>query len=356
MSEATTTVQSARRAFFPLDRQLRLYDKHWSEGVAKQAVKYSGKLSFGEATEALAELAQIDISVNSVWRLAQHWGEALRVTEEQEDERANGSIESLATGKVEQKTDPRLGAAMDGAMIYIRGEEWKELKVGCFFEVELEPTLDPETKDWIELGHACHSTYICHLGGPEKFGQKMWTESKRRRWHQAVDTQVVGDGAAWIWNLVGDYFYDAYQVVDWFHATEHLALAAHLAFGESNQEALRWLKQQETPLFQGHADRIAQTIISLAEEKSGAKEDLLQQAGYFANNQHRMHYLEMRSDGWVIGSGMVESGGKRFKDRFTGSGMRWSRAGAERLLPVRAAILSRRYDERWRTAYNSPPN
>src|SRR3989304_2315729 len=157
----------------------------------------------------------------------------------------------------------------------------------------------------------------------------MWTESKRRRWHQAVDTQVVGDGAAWIWNLVGDYFYDAYQVVDWFHATEHLALAAHLAFGESNQEALRWLKQQETPL---------------------------QQAGYFANNQHRMHYLEMRSDGWLIGSGMVESGGKRFKDRFTGSGMRWSRAGAERLLPVGAALLSRPYDERWRAAHNSPPN
>ena len=342
--------------FFPLDRQLRLNDAHWSEGVAQKAVKYSAKMSYADATEALQELAQIEISENSVWRLTQRWGEALKRVEEKEDERANGIIESLATGKVETRSDPRLGAAMDGAMIYIRGEEWKELKVGCFFEVELAPVRDAETKEWMELGHACHSTYVCHLGGPEKFGQKMWTESKRRCWHHAVDTQVVGDGAAWIWNLVGDYFYDAHQVVDWYHATEHLALAAHLAFGEGTPEAIRWLKQQETPLFQGHADRIAQTITEMVQEKPNAKEELLKQAGYFTNNQHRMSYLEMRTDGWLIGSGSVESGGKRFKDRFANAGMRWSRTGAERLLPVRSALMSCRFDERWRSAYNSPPN
>jgi len=335
---------------------LRLKDKHWSEGVAQKAVKYSAKMSYADATEALQELGQIEISENSVWRLTQRWGEALKVAEEQEDERANGVIESLATGKVERKDDPRLGAAMDGAMMYIRGEAWKELKVGCFFEIEVEPTQDPETQDWIELGHARKNSYVCYLGGPEKFGQKMWTESKRRRWHQAVDTQVIGDGAPWIWNLAGDYFYDAHQVVDWYHAKEHLALAAQLAFGENTPEAVRWLKQQETPLYQGHADRIAQTITDLAGEKSNAGDELLKQAGYFANNQRRMNYLEMRSDGWLIGSGCVESGGKRFKDRFCDAGMRWSRVGAERLLPVRAAIMSHRFDERWRTAYNSPPN
>ena len=245
---------------------------------------------------------------------------------------------------------------MDGAMIYIRGEEWKELKVGCFFEVEWMPEQDPETKDWVELGHAWQSSYVCHLGGPERFGQKMWTESKRRKWQRAVDTQVVGDGASWIWNLVGDYFYDAHQVVDWYHAKEHLALAAHLAFGEGTPEALRWLKQQETPLFQGHADRIVHTITGLAQARPAAGEELSKQAGYFSNNQHRMNYLEMRSDGWLIGSGAVESGGKRFKDRFADAGMRWSRHGAERLLPVRAAVMSHRFEERWRAAYNSPPN
>ena len=319
-------------------------------------MKYSAKLTYAEAREALQELAQIEISENSVWRLTQHWGEALKRVEAQEDERANGTVENQATGKVETKSDVRLGASMDGTMIYIRGEAWKELKVGCFFEVEPAPTLDPETMDWVDLAHARNLTFVSHLGGPEPFGKKMWTESKRRCWHHAVDTQVVGDGAVWIWNLAADYFYDAHQVVDWYHATEHLAAAAHLAFGEGTPEASRWFKQQETPLFQGHADRIAQTILTLPDQHPDAKEELQEQAGYFTHYHHRMQYMELRSDGWVIGSGMVESGGGRFKDRFAQAGMRWSRNGAERLLPVRSAFMSERFDERWRSAYNSPPN
>jgi len=171
----------------------------------------------------------------------------------------------------------------------------------------------------------------------------------------ALGCSYVGDAAAWIWNLAATYFYDAHQLVDWYHATEHLASAAHLAFGEGTPQAIRWFKQQETPLFQGHADQVAQAITNLAEDEPG-KENLLKQANYFTNHQHRMQYLEMRSEGWLIGSGMVESGGKRFKDRFARAGMRWSRAGAERLLPVRSAIMSRRFDTRWKNAYNSPQN
>jgi len=332
-----------------------LRDKHWSEGLAKRAVKYSGKLSYEEATEALQELGQVAISVKSVWRLTQRWGEVLQEVDAREDEQANRRLESLASGRLEQKTDQRLGAAMDGTMLYIRGEAWKELKVGCIFEVEPEPTLDGETKDWIELGRARQTTYVNHLGGPEPFGEKMWTEARRRNWHQAIDTQVVGDGAPWIWNLVATYLYDAHQVVDWYHATQHLAQASQLAFGEGSPEAKRWFKQQETPLFQGHADQVAQHITLLANQQ-GATEDLLKQAGYFSHHHHRMQYLEMRADGWLIGSGMVESGGKRFKDRFTRAGMRWSRTGAERLLPVRSAIMSNRFDARWHIAYHSPLN
>jgi len=335
---------------------LNLRDKHWSEGIARQAVKYSGKLPFGEVAEALQEIGQIDISVKSVWRLTERWGAALKALEVKEDEQANRSYGPPAANPVGAGAEKRRGAAMDGTMLYVREEGWKELKVGCIFEVELAPTIDPETKDWIELGHARNTSYVSHLGGPEDFGQKMWTEARRRHWHQACDTQVIGDAATWIWNLVGDYFYDSHQVVDWYHAKEHLAHAAHLAYGEGSSEAIGWLKQQETPLFQGHADQVSQTIINLAQRRPGAKEELLKQAGYFANNQHRMYYLEMRAEGWLIGSGMVESGGKRFKDRFTKSGMRWSRSGAEHLLPIRTALLSGRFDQRWAAAYNSPPN
>jgi hypothetical protein len=335
---------------------LKLADKHWSEGVARLAVKYSGKLPFAEAAEALQEIGQIDISVKSVWRLTQRWGTALKAVEAKEDERANRSYEPPAVNLLDPQVEKRRGAAMDGTMLYVREEGWKELKVGCIFDVELARTIDPETQDWIEVGQARNNSYISHLGGPEAFGQKMWTEAQRRQWHRARDTQVIGDAAPWIWNLAADYFYDAHQMVDWYHAKEHLAQAAHLAFGEGSPEAIRWLNGQETPLFQGHADRVSQIIAELAERHPRVKEDLLKQAGYFANNQHRMYYLEMRAEGWVIGSGMVESGGKRFKDRFTRSGMRWSRSGAERLLPIRTALLSGWFDKRWVAAYNSPPN
>jgi hypothetical protein len=324
--------------------------------VARQAVKYCGKMSFAEVVETLQEVGQIDISVKSVWRLTQRWGEAIQALEAKETERANRTYDPLAADPDGQAITKRRGVAVDGTMIYVRQEGWKELKVGCFFDVELAPWTDPETGDRIELGRARNNSYVSHLGGPEAFGEKMWSEAHRRCWHQARDTQVIGDAAVWIWNLVGDYFYDAHQVVDWYHAKEHLSQAAHLACGEGSSQALPWLHRQETPLFQGYPDRVSQAITRLAEQHPSAKEDLLKQAGYFANNQHRMYYLEMRADGWLIGSGVVESGGKRFKDRFTKSGMRWSRSGAEHLLPIRAAIMSRRFDERWETAYNSPPN
>ncbi len=67
-----------------------------------------------------------------------------------------------------------------------------------------------------------------------------------------------------------------------------------------------------------------------------------------------MQYLEVREEGFPIGSGMVESACKQFRARFDGAGMRWSREGAERMIPVRAAIMSHRFDEVWHDAYKSP--
>lgn len=83
-------------------------------------------------------------------------------------------------------------------------------------------------------------------------------------------------------------------------------------------------------------------------------DDLRREAGYFRQHQWRMNYLEMREDDWVIGSGMVEGGAKRYQARLCGPGMRWSRKGAANLTPVRTAILSGRFDERWRAAQKLP--
>jgi hypothetical protein len=239
-------------------------------------------------------------------------------------------------------------------MIHIRDEGWKELKVGSVFDVEVRPTRDQETGDWIDLAHAVRNSYVAHLGGPEIFGQMVWAEAARRGWERAADTEVVADGAPWIWNLAEDHFYDSRWVVDWYHGTEHLAAAARLLKGEESLAKTRWLKARKTTLFEGHAARIALELEVAAGHHPAIAEALRKQAGYFRNNQRRMQYQEMREDGWAIGSGMVESEAKQFKARFAGPGMRWSRSGAEHLIPVRAAIMSGRFEELWHEVYNSP--
>lgn len=348
---------TAEKAFFPLDQQLELEEKNWSEQVVKQAVWLSGLVDYETAAEIMERVGKIPISASSVWRLTQRWGESFCVIEEAERVVANAVPGHSDVLRRAARSGGCMGVSMDGTMIHIRDEGPKELKTGCVFEIEVRPTRDRETGEWVDLAHAVQNSYRAHLGGPEVFGQLLWAEAKRRNWEAALDTQVVADGAPWIWNLVRDHFYDSQQVLDWYHATEHLAAAARLLKGEGTPAAKLWFNARETLLFQGHADAIAAELDQAAQDlPAAAAEELHKQAGYFRNHCRRMNYQELREAGWLIGSGMVESGAKQFKARLSGPGMRWSRSGAQRLLPIRAAIMSNRFDHYWRLAYNSPQN
>ncbi len=348
--------QTCHTGLFPLDRQLQLWDKHWSEQIAKQALWLSGLVEFAQAEEILKRVGQVEISDSSVWRRTDAWGERCKAVEA--TQRATATAlpprSEIVRGETPHATD--MGVAMDGAMVHVRAEGWKELKTGCVFEPELRPTVDKASGETMDLAHAVHNSYVAHLGGPELFGQQVWAEAQRRAWPQAHDTIALGDGAPWVWNLVREHFYDSRQAVDWYHATEHLASAAQLLKGEAEPAAQPWFKQQETTLFQGHADQIAQQLHAAAPAHPTVADQLRREAGYFRDNHRRMQYMELREDGFPIGSGMVESGCKQFRKRFNGSGMRWSRPGIERLLPVRASIMSRRFDELWKATYNLPLN
>ena len=329
-----------------------LWDKRWSEQVVKQAVWLSGLATYEQVGEILRKVGGVGISTKSVWRCVEKWGskleqlEALQMVKaygfEQEEIDRNRSLEPM-------------GAAMDGTMVHVREEGWKELKVGSIFEVEKRKRIDQKTGQEIELGHAVKNSYAAHLGGSEIFGKKMWAEARGRHWEQAIDNIVIGDGATWIWNLAAEHFYASRQLVDWYHASEHLANAGKILYGDGSPKAHRWHRSIETPLYQGHANKIARRLRSFAKQNSSKSEKLLKEANYFKNNHKRMQYMETREDGFPIGSGMVESAAKQYKARFAGAGMRWSRAGLTRLLPVRTAILSKRFDRMWSLAYNSPP-
>ena len=113
----------------------------------------------------------------------------------------------------------------------------------------------------------------------------------------------------------------------------------------------------ETLLYQGHADLIAQELTRTAAISDAARaEELAKAAGYFRTNHKRMNYIELREADWPIGSGVVESGAKQFRTRFSGPGMRWSRTGVQHLLPIRAAVLSGRFDQIWASPTSPAPN
>lgn len=347
-------MNTAQAVFFPLDEQLALRDGQWSEQVVKHAVWLSGLVTYEQAEAILERVGQVSIAAKSIWRRTKVWGERGQALEVKARATATALPPRSQPVTGDAQSLPTMGVAMDGAMVHVRNEGWKELKVGSVFEVEIQPTRDQHTGDVIDLAHALHTSYVAHLGGPDVFGQSVWAEARRRQWTRARETVAVGDGAPWVWNLVGEHFFDSRQVVDWYHATTHLHHAADLLHGEGTPATQQWFKDYETKLFAGHADQIADRLRAEAKTHRKVAADLRREAGYFADNLRRMQYLEIREDDLPIGSGMVESGCKQYRARFAGPGMRWSRAGLERLLPVRTAIMSHRFDDWWQSVFHLP--
>ena len=323
-------------------------EKHWSEAVSRLTTWLSGQVSFEDAAEILEQVGGIHLSDSSAWRTTQCFGEKMKGLEEQQTQAAQQKpIETAAAVREE-----RLGAAMDGVIVYIRTEGWKELKVGCVFQIEPGTVRDERIGEDVVIGHGVNNSYVAHLGGPQPFGEKLFAEARRRNWLHVRHTQVLGDAAGWIWNQAEEHFRGSEQTIDWYHAKQHLFAACYSLHPEGTPAAQHWMNKHTELLFQGHAEQIAHTLRSAAEQQPGADAE----AGYFETNHRRMNYMQLREEGWVIGSGMIESGGKQFKARFAGPGMRWSRDGAERLLPIRAAILGNQFDRLWRSVYNSPQN
>lgn len=340
--------------FSPLDQQLEVAGRQWSEGVEREAVWLSGAVSsFGLVTEVLERIGGIAMSRASTWRVTQTAGKQFEAVEVAARARATALPEQWTPPSRAEVSDQRMGVALDGAIIPIRNEGWKEVKLGTVFEIAVEPEQDATTGDLVELAHAHNVSYVAHLGGPEIIGEMTWTEARRRGWEQAQDTQVLGDGAVWIWNQAALHFGESHQTVDWYHAKQHLNEAARLLKGEDTLACRRWLSSRETLLYQGQAARIAKELHQAAGALNAPA--LAREAAYFQTNQRRMNYLELREAAWPIGSGMVESGAKQIKARFCGPGMRWSRQGAERLLPIRTAVMSKSFDAIWNTAKSLPP-
>lgn len=182
-----------------------------------------------EAAEAvMSRIGKIKMSDSTIWRRVAKWDECFIEVEQAQREQANRLPLRNELLRPEQQQTGRMGAAMDGAMVHLVEEGWKELKVGCLFDLEERATFDKERHEWVDMAHAVNNSYVAHLGGPEPFGQLVWSEAQSRGWEYHFETQVVGDGAVWIWNLAEQHFFDSRQTVDWYHASQHLHAAAQL--------------------------------------------------------------------------------------------------------------------------------
>jgi hypothetical protein len=232
----------------------------------------------------------------------------------------------------------RKGVSLDGGMIQIRGEGYKEFKMGTIFDVEQRWERDPKTRELVQVPHGVHMAYTAVLGSPQEFAPALWKLAVEHDVPHADESSVTADGAEWIWNVTTDLFPDSMQIVDWFHACQHLAQAASALYPDQPEQAKRWYEHAQTTLFQAGARTIA-TQLDAA--------DLPDHAHYFHTHQRRMHYQEFREQGYPIGSGTVESGIKQFKARLAGPGMRWSRPAAQQMLILRAAVLDYSFNALW---------
>jgi hypothetical protein len=232
----------------------------------------------------------------------------------------------------------RKGLSMDGGKMHIRDEGWKEFKVGTVYDVQTRAEYDTEIGEWVDQAHGINMAYVGVLGSKDEFAPAFWALAVERAIPQAADVSVTADGADWIWNLTADYFPDSVQIVDWYHAGQHLAQAAQALHPDDEAAAQRWNKQRRKDLYLGAIHHITTPL-----DNAG----LSSHTQYFHTHKRRMQYQEFREQGYPIGSGTVESGIKQFKVRLTGPGMRWSRPAAERMLVIRAAVMTGNFDHLW---------
>ena len=158
----------------------------------------------------------------------------------------------------------------------------------------------------------------------------------------------MGDGAPWIWGIAEEHFPGTIQIVDLYHAREHLADLSKVVYGPATVTAKGWAAARSEDLDAGEVERVVAAIGRLRPRGEQAKAEVRKARGYFQTNAERMRYARFRSHGLFIGSGVVEAGcktlvGRRLKQ----SGMRWTVRGANAILALRCAELSGRWEEFW---------
>lgn len=310
-----------------------------SAGVLGWGLEVAARLPYREAVAQLASLTGIELGAETVRR------QALRVGLQLADLDAEAAQTVARTREAVGPTDPAPGVLVteaDGVMVrYADG--WHEVKVGV-------------VAGW-EGGALVAPSYLAARASPEQFGALVVAEHARRGgleivgWHGSVTgrglarlrpTLVLGDGAPWIWTLADEHLAERIEVVDFFHAAEHLTAVARACLGDG-PSAVAWAAARRSDLFTHGVTPILTALASLAPSSPEAREARRLARGYFSRNAERMDYPLLRLDGLPLGSGAVESAAAHVvQQRLKCPGMRWSPNGARAILTLRARLRSNR--------------
>lgn len=309
-----------REGFCPLDVTLDIGRKEYSCRVAALAGRVVSFLPHELASRELAALTGIRLSASTLRRMGLAMGSQIARDWSKREEDAFSSEPQLAS----KQTPQQLHGSMDGVFIHVDGD-YKEVKLGVAFQAERESGVS-------------HSNFYATLGDSSSFGRSMYTLIFGSGGDRCSKIAIVADGGRWIWTEVGKYFVDKVQILDFYHASEHLWEVARARFGKA---AAAWVSlQQERLLENGIALVIADIAAWAAESDDDAKTKRTNLA-YFTEHRARMKYKTLKAEGWHIGSGVQEASCRWVvQDRLKGVGMRWKTPGAEAILSLRTAWCS----------------
>ena len=184
----------------------------------------------------------------------------------------------------------------------------------------------------------------------EQFGKRLYAEAQNRGWNRAIKKVIMGDGAEWIWNLADLHFPGALQIVDLFHARQHLWDIARLLYPGEDAHQRQWILRHQPKLDGGKIEKLVSYLRSLQAASPELTEILHKAAAYFERNAERMRYPEFRRQHLFVGSGVIEAGCKTvIGSRLKQSGMFWTVRGANAIIALRCCHLSGRFEDYWET-------
>jgi len=193
------------------------------------------------------------------------------------------------------------------------------------------------------------TTYVAAIETAEEFGRRLYLEAWNRGWSRAAKKIVIGDGAEWIRNLAQIHFPGAIQIVDLYHARQHLWEVARVLCPNDAPQQKAWMKiHQKRLLDKGKIEKLVTALRALRQINPEVVEKIRTEAEYFEKNAERMRYPKFRRQHLFVGSGVIEAGcrtviGSRLKQ----SGMFWTVRGANAILALRCCLLNGRFEDYW---------